>query len=208
MMHPSSSKVDMKSFHGRQICTTSPLPRCYSQIQEVLEEEEEVYCKTQLITERAVKWIWKEYARVCMFTWDTQNWLDFTVWAATVGPLQLHQDSRRIFCDGVKANVDFFAFSSSSRKGWPGRIGTWNAADYIVAFPFEPQHSVSSLPHPTTGQQHLELSSLTNLQIKYFTSHSRPEQENKPTPPQKGPESRRRHGQDFKGTEKFLIIDK
>ena len=206
MMHPSSSKVDMKSFHGRQICTTSPLPRCYSQIQEVLEEE--VYCKTQLITERAVKWIWKEYARVCMFTWDTQNWLDFTVWAATVGPLQLHQDSRRIFCDGVKANVDFFAFSSSSRKGWPGRIGTWNAADYIVAFPFEPQHSVSSLPHPTTGQQHLELSSLTNLQIKYFTSHSRPEQENKPTPPQKGPESRRRHGQDFKGTAKFLIIDK
>ena len=67
-------------------------------------------------------------------------------------------------------------------KGWLGRIrAAWHSADH--------QDLISNFLfnlYIISGKQHLEFSSLTNLQIKYFSSHSWTGQENKPSPAQTG----------------------
>ena len=147
MMHPSSASV-VKSRYEKvstadRFAQLPPLARCYSQIQEVLED---VSFKTQLESERLMSRFEKT-----MQEHEIHRMHEELTRFHGINCAASYQGSRRKCCDGVKANVDFFAFSSSSyEKGGSAELGLAIRLIIRIAFPFQPvssqDNSISSFP--------------------------------------------------------------
>ena len=157
MMHPSSASV-VKSRYEKvstadRFAQLPPLARCYSQIQEVLED---VSFKTQLESERLRSWFEKTIQEH-----EIHRMHEELTRFHGINCAASYQGSRRKCCDGVKANVDFFCFFFVFIwKGWLSRIRTGHSADHqdcISNFLFNLYHlriaaSRIFLPNESTNQ--------------------------------------------------------
>ena len=140
----------------------------------------------------AGKWVWENdvrYVHACMDVYDYMVYKEFKRYTELAGNHGMNCDllsapsgSRRIFLDGVRANVDFLHLRRRhmervARQNWDRTYG-W--LPWLFTLPFEPNHSVIWIFSPRQDSSISSVSPLKNLQIKYLTSHSRTEQENKP----------------------------
>ena len=145
----------------------------------------------------AGKWVWENdvrYVHACMDVYDYMVYKEFKRYTELAGNHGMNCDllsapsgSRRIFLDGVRANVDFLHLRRRhmervARQNWDRTYG-W--LPWLFTLPFEPNHSVIWIFSPPTRQQHLECFS-PNESTNQISHIAFPDRARKQaTPPQK-----------------------